>query len=441
VAQQRINIFGSLIDTADLPTMVASLFSPGRFTGCDFQVGGVDLLRITPGSALLPDGVLIIEDEPKTLVIGNSSFAADYTILYQLEDSSTLGGSPAILRATSGITKQSSFTDSVVLGWVRYPGGAVPLSSAHFVQPFPLRVSPKTATYYTSFLPTFKDAVRPANEIGGYPSSQNLEFSNLTSTQTRTLAFGGQGVRITGASVLSPVDLKPIEISSTLIPDPDNYIRVQLKKGPVVLFQYDTRAAPTGQGYIRAGVPALFEKQTGLDPNSFILGSNEALTLVTTRVGNVPDTFGSIAVSYESPGTSGRWSETSEILANESVVRWQNISNMPETYLLSFPFVVASDGQPRKLIARLQVDFNCIFTISIKAGGKKITLSPSSGIVSNTGTLITREFDIPVDPSIDWVPASVATVDVEINAQPGRGAALGQLSLALEPSPFLLFTS
>lgn len=441
MAQQRINIFGSLIDTADLPTMVASLFSPGRFLGCDFEVGGVDLLRVSPGSALLPDGVLIIEDEPKTLVIGNSSFAADYTVLYQLEDSSTLGGSPATLRATAGITKQSSFTDSVVLGWIRYPGGSVPLSSAHFVQPFPLRVSPKTATYYTSFTPNFKNIIRPTNEVGGFPSVQNLEFANLTQTQTRTLSFGGQRVRITGGSILSPIAIKPIEVSSTLIPDPDNYIRVQLRKGPIVIYQYDSRQAPVGQSFIQANVPALFQKQASLDPNSFILEANECLTLVTTRTGNVPDTFGSIGISYESPATTGRWRESQEILANETVIRWQNISNLPESYDLRFPFVVASEGQPRKLIARLQVDFNCIFTISIQAGGKTLTLSPSSGIVSNTGTLITREFDIPVDPSITWIPASVATIDVKIDAQPGRGASLGQMSLALEPSPFLLFTS
>jgi hypothetical protein len=230
VAQQRINIYGSLIDTADLPTMVSSLFQPGRYLGCNFEVGGVNRLRVSPGSALLPDGVLIIEDESKELLIGNSSFAADYTIIYQLDDSRILGGSPATLRATAGITRQSAFTDAVVLGWVRYPGGAIPLSEAHFTQPFHLRVSPKTGTYYRSFMPKFLDAIRPSTEDPGAKSTQVMEFANLGLTQTKNFSFGGQRVRILGASILSALDLKTRVESGTTISDPANYLTFELKK-------------------------------------------------------------------------------------------------------------------------------------------------------------------------------------------------------------------
>jgi hypothetical protein len=183
-------------------------------------------------------------------------------------------------------------------------------------------------------------------------------------------------------------------------------------------------------------------KKPSLNPDSFIIEPNETLTLSITRVGIFDTTYpGSITLSYESPATSGRWLEKNELLNNEQVVRWQNISIIPEIYKIRFPFVVAREGQPRKLIARLQVDFNCIFTLSIAAQGRTLNLSPSNGIVSNTGGLITREFDIPVDTELEWIPASVATIDIEINAQPGRSAALGQLSLALEPSPYPLFTT
>lgn len=442
MAQQRINIYGSLIDTADLPTMVSSLFQPGRYTGCNFEVGGVNRLRVSAGSALLPDGVLIIEDESKELIIGNSSFAADYTIIYQLDDSRILGGSPATLRATAGITRQSAFTDAVVLGWVRYPGGAIPLSEAHFTQPFHLRVSPKTGTYYTSMLPRFMDALRPTTEQPGAISVQSVDISNFAVNQSKTMSFGGQKVRILGASILSSLDLKTLVQSGTTVSDPTNYVLVELKKGSVVLYSYDTRSAPTGQGYLRAGVPGLAAKKPSLNPDSFIVQANETLTLSVTRTGIFDTTFpGSIAVSYEAPATSGRWSERVELLNNEQVVRWQNISIVPEVYKIRFPFVVAREGQPRKLIARLQVDFNCIFTVSVVVQGRTLTLSPGNGIVSNTGGLITREFDIPVDTEVEWIPASVASIDVEINAQPGRSASLGQLSLALEPSPYPLFTT
>lgn len=442
MAQQRINIYGSLIDTADLPTMVSSLFQPGRYTGCNFEVGGGNILRVSPGSALLPDGVLIIEDESKELIIGNSSNEANYTIIYQLDDSRILGGSPATLRATAGITRQDAFTDAVVLGWIRYPGGAIPLSSSHFTQPFPLRVSPKTGTYYTSILPRFIDAIRPSSEQAGAVNTQSVDISNFAVPQSKTLSFGGQRVRILGASILSLLDLKTLVQSGTTVSDPSNYVTVELKKGSVVLYSYDTRSAPTGQGYLRAGVPGIATKKTSINPDSFIIEANETLTISINRSGIFETSYpGSIAVSYEAPASSGRWSEKVELLKNEQVVSWENVSIVPEIYKIRFPFVVAREGQPRKLVARLQVDFGCVLQISIVVQGITLKLSPGDGVVNNTGGLITREFDIPVDTRVEWVPASVASIDVEIQANAGRKASLGQLSLALEPSPYPLFTS
>ena len=63
--QRRINIFGDLIDTADLPEMIANIMSPGRLAGNDFIVAASDLLQISAGSCLLPDGVLSLRMRSK----------------------------------------------------------------------------------------------------------------------------------------------------------------------------------------------------------------------------------------------------------------------------------------------------------------------------------------------------------------------------------------
>lgn len=298
MSQRRLNIFGDLIDTADLPEMVSNIMSPGRLMGFDFVVAASDFMNITAGSCLLPDGVLVAEDETKSLVIPNSSLATDYTVVYQLEDTQTLGGSPAILRLLSGIKRQEDLTDGTILGWIRYPGGSLPLSSSFFIQPSHLRIE------------------------------------------------------------------KRADLFHYLNPCPINAIRSM---------------------------------------------------------------------------TTG-WTETIEYVLSEACTRFTNTLATPSTYTLQFPFVISSTGQPQKLITRILVDFNCLVTFSIKLKGSTITLTPNGGLISNTGTIITREFDIPSNDSIIWEAGSTAYIEALIDSQPSRGVSIAYVGMSLEPTPFTLFT-
>jgi hypothetical protein len=58
---------------------------------------------------------------------------ADYTIYYSHEDQDITGGVPADLTLQSGILTASVISGSI-LGYVRYPGGGVALSTSHFIQ-------------------------------------------------------------------------------------------------------------------------------------------------------------------------------------------------------------------------------------------------------------------------------------------------------------------
>jgi len=298
MSQRRLNIFGDLIDTADLPEMISNIMSPGRLTGFDFIVAASDYMTITAGSCLLPDGVLVTEDETKSLVIPNSSLATDYTVVYQLEDTQTLGGSPAILRLLSGIKRQEDFTDGTILGWIRYPGGSIPISSSFFIQPSHLRIEKRADSFY---------------------------FLNSC----------------------------PLNAIKSMTPD---------------------------------------------------------------------------------------WTEAIEYVLSEACTRFTNASILPSVYTVQFPFVIPSTGQPQKLVTRLLVDFNCLVTFSINLKGSVITLEPNGGLISNTGTVITREFNIPSNDSVEWEAGSTAYIEAEIDAQPSRGASIAYVGLTLEPTPFTLFT-
>jgi hypothetical protein len=297
MSQYRINVFGDLVDTGDLPTMMSNIMSPGRLIGNEFIVAASDFMDITAGSCLLPDGVLVLEDETKSLVIPNSSLATDYTVIYQLEDTRTLGGSPAILRLLSGVKRQEDFTDGTILGWIRYPGGSIPISASFFIQPSHIRITKTSANFY---------------------------YSNNC---------------------------------------PLNAIR---------------------------------------------------------------------------PSTTG-WTESIDYVLSEACSRFVNTSVLPSNYTLRIPFTIPT-SQPRKLITRLLVDFNCLVTFSINLKGTTIALSPNSGLVSNTGTIITREFNIPYSADLVWEPGSTAYIECYIDSQPSRGVSIAYVGLTLEPTPFTIFT-
>ena len=200
MVQRRLNVFGDLIDTGDLPTMVSNLMAPGRLAGLDFSVAAADQLSITPGTCLLPDGVLILEDQIKTLLVPNSSFSTSYTVIYRLQDARVLGGSPALLSLLPGLAPQSNFTDATVLGWIQYPGGSVPLQPSQFNQPTSLQVQPQDHRINFTATAPFAGAIRPPGSRPGGVALRSLPVADLAANLSQTMAFGGLPARILGAS-------------------------------------------------------------------------------------------------------------------------------------------------------------------------------------------------------------------------------------------------
>lgn len=200
MSQSRLNIFGNLVDAMDLPDALAHMFSAGIYTGNVFSVADSSHLRLSAGSFMLPNGVVVLEDEYKDLMIPNSSAPISYSVVYQSEDDLLMGGSPAILRLVSGLFQQSVFTDATVMGWVVYPGGSVPLSASHFFQPNYLRIVSNPSKFMWEMLAPLSSALRVGSwqETTTYTESTGesvtkwqspINTSGIVSTQIIRIPF------------------------------------------------------------------------------------------------------------------------------------------------------------------------------------------------------------------------------------------------------------
>lgn len=383
MSQRRITIFGDLIDTADMPEVISNIMAPGRLTGNDFIVAASDFMQISAGSCLLPNGILVVEDETKSLVIPNSSLATDYTVIYQLEDTITLGGSPAILRLLSGTKRQIDFTDGTILGWIRYPGGSVPLDASFFVQPSHLRIVQKTDEFYYTNPCPIKIIKHPLTNI--IVPNTNVDITNNTFSYPNSAIPAGTAVTLTTTGTLPA----PLLTATTYYAVSSTAMTFKLATSPI----------------------------------------GTAIDLTTVGSGN---TIFNV--------TASSWSETTDYVLSEACTRFTNISSIPSAFTFRMPFVIPSAGQPRKLITRLLVDFNCLTTFSINLKGTTISLTPNGGLISNTGTIITREFDIPMNSSLIWEAGQTAFIECTIDSQPSRGTSIAYVGLTLEPTPFTLFT-
>lgn len=140
MSQKRIEDYGAPVVASSLKILSDSLAGQAAvLSGYDFIADAANRLRINPGVAITHEGVIIIEDEAKTLEVANSSLPVDYTVYYLHEDDEISGGVPATLTLDTGLFTETEI-NGVILGYVRYPGGAVPLSQSHFVQGVPLQI-------------------------------------------------------------------------------------------------------------------------------------------------------------------------------------------------------------------------------------------------------------------------------------------------------------
>lgn len=149
MTQRRVQDYGTLAEAADIKQILFGLARSTVPEGSRFGVAGTNKMRVFPGIAITHQGVMIVEDEVIELTVPTTSNAQDYTVYYEHEDIDISGGEPAILRLANGILNPADIK-GVILGYVKYPGSAVPLSSAHFYQ--------EPETFLRNYLPSRSNA-------------------------------------------------------------------------------------------------------------------------------------------------------------------------------------------------------------------------------------------------------------------------------------------
>lgn len=159
MTQGRIQDYGSPTTAQSLKALTSSIITSAVLDGNDFLVDGPNRLRVNPGSAVTHQGVIILEDEPKYLNVVNTSSPVDYTVYYEHIDADISGGVPATLRLAAGLLTDA-VVQGVILGYIRYPGSAVPLDQAHFIQ------VPKTRLGNVRFSKENSDWVVPVRNLG-----------------------------------------------------------------------------------------------------------------------------------------------------------------------------------------------------------------------------------------------------------------------------------
>jgi len=127
---QRITVAtGDLVVAANIQEILHSLADPGILSGLEMTTAAQDIIAILPGTALMDNGLLYVEDEQRQQLFPLSVAPANYTLYYQHANSQTFGGNPALLVLQPGLIPPTTFTGGFIVGWIQYPGGSVPLST------------------------------------------------------------------------------------------------------------------------------------------------------------------------------------------------------------------------------------------------------------------------------------------------------------------------
>jgi hypothetical protein len=129
MSQRRYVNFGTDADSSKAKAINRALAAPQvlRATEPFLQAVAPDQLVVQPHTLIFDSGIILDENEQLVFTVPTTFSAADYTLAYQHVDEDIIGGTAATIELQSGLLQ--TLPDSVILGWVRYPGGSVALDN------------------------------------------------------------------------------------------------------------------------------------------------------------------------------------------------------------------------------------------------------------------------------------------------------------------------
>lgn len=142
MSQKRYINFGTDADAGKVKAINSQFFAPQVLRADEpfFSASPPDQLLIQPHSCIFESGIVLVEDEEIAITISTSFNSANYTLYYEHLDEDNIGGIAASLKTAGGLLQ--TVDNGVILGWVVYPGGSVPLDSSMLYSNFRGQVTP-----------------------------------------------------------------------------------------------------------------------------------------------------------------------------------------------------------------------------------------------------------------------------------------------------------
>jgi hypothetical protein len=163
MTQQRFINFGDTVLATRINQISTAIMDAGVLSGAAFSVFDSDHLSVGPSRVMLTD--LLLEESVSTnILIDLSAGPKNYTIVYEHQNQNVQGGSAAQMLRLDGIFSFGDLENTVILGWVIYPGGSVALDTRFFIEAPKLRIENPTTFPSDIMLPPYLDKIHLQRE-------------------------------------------------------------------------------------------------------------------------------------------------------------------------------------------------------------------------------------------------------------------------------------
>ncbi len=163
MAQQRFINFGDTVLADRINQISTAIVEAGVLSGAEFSVFDSETLAVGPSSVMLP--TLLLEETASTnLLIDLSAGAKNYTVVYEHQNQNVQGGVAAQLLLRDGIFSFGDLENTVILGWVLYPGGSVQLEKSFFIEAPKLQITNPTTFPSDIMLPQYLNKIHVQRE-------------------------------------------------------------------------------------------------------------------------------------------------------------------------------------------------------------------------------------------------------------------------------------
>lgn len=211
MAQTRYVNFGDTVLAQRINEISTSIVVPAVLSGASLSVGlGGKSVDISPHKVMLNE-LLLIEDATTNLVVAPTLPVdpTDYTIVYEHNNQQVQGGVPAILLIREGLVGFDSSPNTVVLGWIRWPGSGTALQQEMFIEAPKLQITNPSVFPADTVVPPFVPRIYVRAETPGTGATTTQDVFDSAAFESGAIGAAHMELDNTSASINSITHLFP----------------------------------------------------------------------------------------------------------------------------------------------------------------------------------------------------------------------------------------